>query len=58
MVVVPEFQVDRGDEEATPKPSEIETGRKRSIQDVLKKHVRIARTRGELARKGLETEIS
>ena len=57
MVVVPEVQVDRGDEEATHKPSEIEIGRKRSIQDVLKKHVRIARTRGELARKGLETGI-
>lgn len=49
--------MDRGDEQATPKPSEIETERKRLIQDVLKKHVRIARTRGDLARKGLETGI-
>ena len=46
-----------GDVVATIKPNEIDTKLRKAMQDTMKKHVRIAKTRSELARKGLESGI-
>ncbi len=57
LLIEPNIFGSNGDVVATVKPGEIESKLKKSMQNVLKKHVRIAKTRGELARKGLETGI-
>lgn len=57
LLIEPNIFGSSGDVVATITPSEIETKLKKAMQATIKKHERIAKTRGELARKGLESGI-
>ena len=57
LLIEPNIFGSNGDVVATIQTSEVDSKLKKAMQDVMKKHVRIAKTRSELARKGLESGI-